>query len=221
MLLRTETSLGIEQLETPWSDGTPGLAQRPVDEGALFRYRWTAHQYGAYFYHAHHRGQLEDGLYGPIYVTPSSSEEKPFNLITTDQDQLQAISTAEANTSPIILSDWRLVTSEEIWSAEEASGVDAYCANALLINGKGSVSCFSRTELDAITTAHQQAALGNESLTDIGLVRHMNLTDSLLNWLKDVSLPTIPLRKVIFPMITTLCFHPCFSNAHPHKAPTR
>lgn len=74
---------------------------------------------------------------------------------------------AEENTSPLLLSDWRLLTSEQIWDAEEASGVDAFCANALLINGKGSVTCFSQDEINALTTPAQKGALGNETLTDI------------------------------------------------------
>ncbi|KAJ5948228.1 Laccase abr2 [Penicillium verhagenii] len=159
---------GIEQLNTPWSDGVPGMSQIPIDEGDSFRYQWTAHQYGAYFYHAHHRGQIEDGLYGPIYIEPSNSEERPFSMITTEASQLQAMLVAEEKTTPVLLSDWRLLTSEQIWAAEEASGVDAFCANALLINGKGSVYCFSAAELDALTTDDQKSVLGNESLTDIG-----------------------------------------------------
>lgn len=74
---------------------------------------------------------------------------------------------AEADTSPFMLSDWRLLTSEQIWDAEEASGVDSICANALLINGKGSVTCFSQEEINALTTENQKAVLGNETLTDI------------------------------------------------------
>ncbi|KAJ5167379.1 Laccase abr2 [Penicillium canariense] len=159
--------LGIEQIGTPWSDGVPGMSQRVIQANRAFRYRWTAKQYGAYFYHAHHRGQFEDGLYGPIYITPSSSEARPFSLITSNNTQIQAMLTAEKNTSPLLISDWRLLTSEQIWSVEEASGVDSYCANALLINGKGSVTCFSQDEINSLTTPNQKAALGNESLTDI------------------------------------------------------
>lgn len=161
---------GIEQIGTPWSDGVPGVSQVPIEEGQSFLYRWKAAQYGSYFYHAHHRGQLEDGLYGPIYIRPASSEAKPFHLITTNATQLRAMRTAEANTSPLLLSDWRLLTSEQVWDAEEASGVDSICANALLINGKGSVTCFSQEELNDIMTDSQKAVLGNETMTDIAYV---------------------------------------------------
>jgi hypothetical protein len=95
---------------------------------------------------------------------------KPFSLITNNTSKLNAIINAERNGCSVLLSDWRLLTSERIWSAEVASGVDSYCANALLINGKGSVTCLPRTQIDALTTEAQRRALGNESLTDMALV---------------------------------------------------
>lgn len=157
------------------------MSQRPIEEGGSFRYSWTAHQYGSYFYHAHHRGQLEDGLYGPIYIKPAASSPKPFRLIANSSNQLQAMQLAEANTKPVLVSDWRLLESEQVWSAEVASGIDTFCANALLINGKGSVSCLPRATLQALTTPELQQILGNESLTDIGYVHYcpLNLMSSL------------------------------------------
>ena len=162
-------SPGIEQIGTPWSDGVPGLSQTPIGAGHWYRYEWTAYQYGSYFYHAHHRGQLEDGLSGPIYIQPANSEERPFSMITTDSSELQAMLVAEKKTSPVMLSDWRLATSEQIWDSEEAYGVDSYCANALLINGKGSVSCLSRAYLNELSSSpNLRPVLGDSNLTDIG-----------------------------------------------------
>ncbi|GAB1217854.1 hypothetical protein ATERTT37_007097 [Aspergillus terreus] len=78
---------------------------------------------------------------------------------------------AESKTAPVMLSDWRKLTSTEIWAAEEATGLDAYCANALLINGKGSIDCLSQEKLDKFTTAGQREVLGNNShFTDIGAI---------------------------------------------------
>lgn len=131
-------------------------------------YRWTATEYGAYWYHAHHRGSLEDGLFGPIYITPAASVQKPFSLIAANPNQLNAMIQAERVTSPILLSEYRALTSEQIWAAEVASGTDSFCANALLINGKGSITCLPRAEIDALTTPAQRGVLGNGSLTDIG-----------------------------------------------------
>ncbi|KAJ5312082.1 hypothetical protein PENANT_c011G07955 [Penicillium antarcticum] len=183
---------GIEQIGTPWSDGVPGVSQRSISPNTTFLYRWTANDYGAYFYHAHHRGSLEDGLYGPIYIAPSASVTKPFSLITNITSQLNAMINAERNGCSVLLSDWRLLTSEQIWSAEVASGVDSYCANALLINGKGSVTCLPPTQIDALTTEAQRRALGNESLTDIACFPP-NLTSAQGNFPHNYSaiLPTM------------------------------
>ncbi|CAI7599297.1 unnamed protein product [Penicillium glandicola] len=173
---------GIEQLGTPWSDGVPGVSQRSIKSNTSFLYKWTATEYGAYWYHAHHRGALEDGLYGPIYITPAPSVEKPFSLITTDPAQLAAIILAESVTSPVLLSEWRVLTSEEIWAAEIASGTDSFCANALLINGKGSITCLPRADIDALTTSVQKRSLGDDlRLTDMACFPP-NITETIFNF---------------------------------------
>lgn len=94
--------------------------------------------------------------------------EKPFHLIADDAKELQAMGEAEMETKPIILSDWRQLTSEEIWQAQVASGVENFCANAVLINGKGSVLCLPQDRINALTTPAQRRALGNKTLTDMG-----------------------------------------------------
>ncbi|PYH96732.1 hypothetical protein BO71DRAFT_396861 [Aspergillus ellipticus CBS 707.79] len=164
---------GIEQLDTPWSDGVPGLSQKPILPGGRFLYKWRALQYGSYFYHAHTRGQIEDGLYGPIYIRPDDSVEKPFHLIANKTSDLQAMQAAEEKTTPLMLSDWRQLTSEEVWQGEEASGLDAYCANALLINGKGSISCPGQQAYNYLASAAQKQILGNQSMTDTGCISPM------------------------------------------------
>lgn len=152
---------------TPWSDGVPGLSQRPIPSGSSFLYKWNAGQYGSYMYHAHSRGQIDDGLYGAIYIRPGDEVEKPFWLISNRTREVKAMRRAEERTTPIVLSDWRQLTSEELWHAEEATGLDAYCLNALLVNGRGSVQCLDRSTLDRYSAA-KWAFLGNSSLTDIG-----------------------------------------------------
>lgn len=59
---------GIEQRGTPWSDGVPGLTQKPIQPGHSWTYRWKATQYGTYWYHAHAQSEIMDGLYGPIWI---------------------------------------------------------------------------------------------------------------------------------------------------------
>lgn len=172
--------LGIAQLGTPWSDGTPGLSQRPIQPGDNFLYKWTAVDYGSYAYHSHSRGQLIDGLYGAIYIEPNRSVEKPFKFITDDPTELTGMTIAESKTEPLILSDWRILTSEAIWQAELDSGCECICSSAILINGKGSSYCLSQQRLSDLAVPGQRALLGNHTLTDIGWVCLMDLLDSKL-----------------------------------------
>ncbi|RHZ59020.1 multicopper oxidase [Aspergillus thermomutatus] len=165
---------GIDQTGTPWSDGVPGLSQRPIPSGSTFLYKWNAGQYGSYFYHSHSRGQIDDGLYGAIYIRPDDAVKKPFWLITNCTSEVEAMRRAEERTIPVLLSDWRQLTSEELWHVEKASGQDAFCVNALLVNGKGSVQCLDRRTLDQYASAAKWAFLGNSSLTDIGCVPPTN-----------------------------------------------
>jgi FtsP/CotA-like multicopper oxidase with cupredoxin domain len=168
VLFLANSRSGISQLGTPWSDGTPGLSQEPIEPGHQFIYRWTADEYGSYIYHSHSRGQLIDGLYGAIYVEPRGSVEKPFRLITQDATDLAAMISAESKTEPVMLSDWRFLTSEDIWQVEIASGVESVCSNAILINGKGSAWCLPQQRINDLTSVGQRQLLGNETMTDIG-----------------------------------------------------
>jgi FtsP/CotA-like multicopper oxidase with cupredoxin domain len=38
------------QLGTPWSDGVPGVSQKPIPSGGSFTYRWKATEFGTYWY---------------------------------------------------------------------------------------------------------------------------------------------------------------------------
>ncbi|KAJ5116241.1 laccase TilA, partial [Penicillium angulare] len=193
---------GIHQKDTPWSDGVPGLSQKPIPPGGTFFYKWTATQYGAYFYHAHTRGQIDDGLYGPIHIQASPTVERPFHLITNNTRERKFIERAEKHTKSVLLSDWRQLTSEETWDAEEATRLDAYCVNALLINGKGSIKCLSQQTLNQYTTAPQKGVLGGRNLTDTGCVPPVEAMEGNYTHNFSALVPTI--------------FHGC----HSHQGPT-
>lgn len=159
---------GIEQKGTPWSDGVPGLSQLPIESGDQFIYKWKATQYGSYFYHAHRRGQIDDGLYGAIHILAGNSVDRPFDKITKDPVELLQIREAEKNSQPILFSDWRRLTSEETYRTEQVTGLDGFCTNIILINGKGSQYCLPRKRLDVLTSAAQKMLLGDNTVTDTG-----------------------------------------------------
>lgn len=124
------------------------MTQRPIPPGGSYTYRWHAHQYGSYFYHAHSRGQIDDGCYGAMIIKPKPGNSKPFHLIAPEEVDL--LEDAEENVSPLILTDWRHRTSEQTWNDQVASNVQsAACMDSLLVNGKGAVNCWSRQEITA------------------------------------------------------------------------
>lgn len=158
---------------TPWSDGVPGLTQRQIQPDRSFTYRWTATQYGSYWYHAHQRGQINDGLLGPMIIHPKDCDEKPFGLISTDPATVLALEKAESKVKPLVLSDLRHITSEEDWELSLASGIETPCYDSILFNGKGKVDCWSQEKMNSLLRPDQKEflELGNETeMTDKGCV---------------------------------------------------
>ncbi|KIH94431.1 laccase TilA [Sporothrix brasiliensis 5110] len=162
---------GIEMEGTNWSDGVPGLTQRPIQPGRSFLYEWKATQYGSYWYHAHERGQLDDGMIGPLVIRAKKTRPRPFESMANSTAQRQALLAAERTSRPLVLSDFRHVPSQDGWAIELASGIETPCYDAVLINGQGRVDCWSAAKRQALVTPAQKHLLdlGNEtSLTPKG-----------------------------------------------------
>ncbi|KAI1320996.1 multicopper oxidase [Xylariaceae sp. FL0255] len=158
---------GVEQYGTPWSDGVPGLSQRQILSGASFEYRWTATQYGEYWYHAHTQGQIDDGLFGPIVIHPSDTTETPFKLISQDEATIAAMENAAANIQPLMLSDWRNIDSITAWNIIVNASSDLPCLDSLLINGKGRIECWSAEKLASLVTPEMAELLAAENFTSL------------------------------------------------------
>ncbi|KAF7596585.1 hypothetical protein BBP40_000985 [Aspergillus hancockii] len=159
---------GIEQLNTPWSDGVPGLTQKPILPGETFIYRWTATEYGTYWYHAHARSLMADGLYGAIWINPAPDVPQPFHLISDDPDDIERMRKAEEDPNLVILSDWSHYTSEEYQTIMEESGVDLFCVDSILINGRGRVICPGADYINSLQTYYLQKSIDFLPLTDKG-----------------------------------------------------
>ena len=163
-ITRLTSHVGIDQIGSPWSDGVPGVSQRNIKPGESFTYRWTATQYGSYFYHAHSRGMIDDGCYGPIIIKPKSSITKPFSKIPGAD--VKALQQAEDNVSPLVVSDWRHVTSDQTWQYSLDSGFEsALCQDTILLNGKGYIDCWSKADLTKYTNPAWAPILQQMNLT--------------------------------------------------------
>ncbi len=152
---------GIRQLGSAWSDGTPGLAQTPIEAGDSYMYQWTADQQGVYFYHAHYKGQMMDGLFGAIVIEAADDAQKPFSAISSsDADKLDA---AYKDLETVFIGDWSQFTFNEFFGAEKAANVDVACTDSIILNGMGGVYCPGVPALTANANPLTPRILGNSS----------------------------------------------------------
>ncbi|RMJ06711.1 hypothetical protein CDV36_013691 [Fusarium kuroshium] len=160
---------GLEMKGTPWSDGVPGVTQLPIEPGCSFTYKFQATQHGSYWYHSHFKGQIEDGLYGPIVIHPRREDPNPFHLISDDYETICALEEAEKRVKPIVIADFVHLTSNEKWDMTIAAGVEDSCYDSILFNGKGRVECIPKEEVEANLNEVQKAylsAVPNGAMTD-------------------------------------------------------
>ncbi len=69
--LNEETAIHWHGMLVPWQmDGVLGITQQGVQPGSVFHYKFTLHQSGTYWYHAHAGLQEQQGLYGAFIIDP-------------------------------------------------------------------------------------------------------------------------------------------------------
>lgn len=104
--LDTGTSIHWHGLIVPWQmDGVTGVTQQAIPPGGVFHYRFTLHQSGTYWYHAHAGAQEQDGLYGAFLVDPP---KRPNYHYTKDYT--------------VVLSDWSDLGGERVFADLKKEG---------------------------------------------------------------------------------------------------
>lgn len=157
-------------IDTPWSDGVPGLSQRPIPPGQSFTYRWKASQYGSYWYHSHSNQQVEDGLYGVLTILPRASTLRPFNLISESDAAVEAMKRAESEAQPLIMAEYRHMSGHRAWELTQRARFDPACWDSILFNGKGRVRCMARGVAESLLSDEQREMLAEMDavMTDKG-----------------------------------------------------
>ncbi|OTG98450.1 copper oxidase [Acinetobacter sp. ANC 4654] len=84
-------------------DGVPGFNQfKGIKPQSDFTYRFKVRQNGTYWYHAHSKGQEQDGLYGTLVIYPK--DKKPVAAHEqTDRDYVVMLSDFHESTSDQIM----------------------------------------------------------------------------------------------------------------------
>ncbi|KAF2795494.1 multicopper oxidase [Melanomma pulvis-pyrius CBS 109.77] len=195
--LRKDTTIhfhGISQSTSPWADGVPGVSQRPIRPGSSYLYRWKAEDPGVYFYHAHSRGQIMDGLYGAIIITPPKQADRPFHMISRDPVDYTAMREAETKLQTLMISDWSQFSFERFYGVEREANIDFTCMDSIIINGAGSQYCLDRQSLDNFTNPLVKAILastGEKGITDKGCIPPLQLFQGNFS----LHLDTLPLES--------------------------
>jgi len=100
--INEETSVHWHGLLLPDNmDGVPGIGGYPgIPSGETFTYRFNIRQSGTYWYHAHSRGQEQDGLYGAIVIEPQGQRPQP-----SDRDYVIVLSDFHSDNSDRIMAN--------------------------------------------------------------------------------------------------------------------
>lgn len=134
-LKNQDTSLHWHGLLLPGlMDGVPGFnGFKGIAPNGDFVYRFKVKQNGTYWYHAHSKGQEQDGLYGPLVIYPKgkipvAAHEK------TDRDYVVMLSDFHNSSSDSILKNLkksaeyyqnRRETVSDVWKQVKAQGLKA------------------------------------------------------------------------------------------------
>ncbi|MGR2827297.1 copper resistance system multicopper oxidase [Acinetobacter sp. 1124_18A] len=134
-LKNQDTSLHWHGLLLPGlMDGVPGFNNfKGIAPNGDFVYRFKVKQNGTYWYHAHSKGQEQDGLYGPLVIYPQgkipvAAHEK------TDRDYVVMLSDFHNSSSDSIMKNLkksaeyyqnRRETVSDVWKQVKAQGLKA------------------------------------------------------------------------------------------------
>ena len=88
----------------PVMDGVPTYNKYPgIEPGETFAYRFKMRQTGTYWYHAHSRGQEQDGVYGSIIINPKGEDP-----IKADRDYVIVLSDYTPENSDSIMKNLKM-----------------------------------------------------------------------------------------------------------------
>ncbi|KAM0543071.1 hypothetical protein ACHAPJ_012520 [Fusarium lateritium] len=167
---------GLEMYGTPWSDGTPGMSQKPIEIGQSFIYRFKASPAGTHWYHSHSRTTVLDGLYGPIFIRRKEEAPAPWHFISKSSTDIDAMKRSSVEPNLIMVSDWTRFMSWEYMAAEESSGMAIFCSDSILVNGKGSLYCPGVDMLINHTSTYMKYGLYPRQVNDKGCFPFMRST---------------------------------------------
>jgi hypothetical protein len=115
------------------------------------------------------RGIYEDGVRGPMLIEPNDTIERPYALISNDNNDISAMQRAERSPNMLMVNDWFHETSDAIALRMVATqdSMRPLCANSVLFNGMGRVDCpigtLGRDSFGCESMMNMMGLMGSES----------------------------------------------------------
>ncbi|MCC7517370.1 MAG: multicopper oxidase domain-containing protein [Pseudomonadales bacterium] len=103
-----------------YMDGVKGFGGYPgIAPGQTFTYRFTVRQSGTYWYHAHTKGQEQDGLYGALIIHPKTKDS-----LVADREYVVMFSDFSDETADEIFSNLKM--SSDYYNTERRTVSDFF-----------------------------------------------------------------------------------------------
>ena len=141
---------GIQQLNTPWADGTAFITNCPINHGSSYTYNFTATEAGTFWYHAHIGNLGMEGSNGMIVIYDQETQHFPSQTrsLFAEYDYDEELR--------IILSDWFHPSVYRLNAMIEHNPFQwSGNGDTILINGKGECKeCTYNGSTTTITTTY-------------------------------------------------------------------
>ncbi|KLU84377.1 diphenol oxidase [Magnaporthiopsis poae ATCC 64411] len=150
---------GIDQRNTAWMDGVPGVTQCAIPPGQSFVYEFIVpNQRGTFWYHAHVSVQYTDGLYGAFII--HDPDEK---IAEHHHDRLVFMGDMHHRYGGDILSQY--LSKSPDYAPNEA-GTEPYPDN-IIINGQHLFNCTKPDSDDASAFTGEGCKAGSRHVTRV------------------------------------------------------
>jgi FtsP/CotA-like multicopper oxidase with cupredoxin domain len=140
----------------------PGVTQWPIEPRSAFTYeiKLNGNQTGSYWYHGHFGAVLIDGQRGSMWIRPSPDRPRPYEMISSDKQEVKAMLAAEHKPRHIMLADWYADDVEVQAIQYRDTGVEPFCASSIIFNSKGRTRCFSGDDVEKYDAEHSRNSHG-------------------------------------------------------------
>ena len=100
------------------------------------------------------------GQRGPLWIRPAKWRQRPYELISSKKEDIEAMMTAESNAHHLMVSDWNYQGMDILTVMYRDTGATPSCAASIVTNGKGRTMCLDAKTLASYDQHGQRDSMG-------------------------------------------------------------